>query len=60
MATTGWTEFVTALPLNHEYLLCHEQFGLGTAELAEIARAGPGRPSAASRPVPRCWLRSIC
>jgi len=26
--------------LNHEYLLCHDQFGLGTAELAEIARAG--------------------
>ena len=26
--------------LNAEYLLCHEQFGLGAADLAEIARTG--------------------
>ncbi|WP_189221853.1 adenosine deaminase [Saccharothrix coeruleofusca] len=26
--------------LNGEYLLCHEQFGLGRAELADLARAG--------------------
>lgn len=26
--------------LNAEYLLCHRQFGLGRAELAELARAG--------------------
>jgi len=26
--------------LNSEYLLCHEQFGLGRDELAELARAG--------------------
>jgi aminodeoxyfutalosine deaminase len=26
--------------LNNEYLLCHDQFGLGPAELAELARAG--------------------
>jgi aminodeoxyfutalosine deaminase len=26
--------------LNREYLLCHHQFGLGSAELTEIARAG--------------------
>ena len=26
--------------LNREYLLCHEQFGLGRGELADLARAG--------------------
>jgi aminodeoxyfutalosine deaminase len=26
--------------LNREYLLCHEHFGLGRAELAELSRAG--------------------
>jgi aminodeoxyfutalosine deaminase len=26
--------------LNGEYLLCHERFGLGLGDLAEIARAG--------------------
>jgi aminodeoxyfutalosine deaminase len=26
--------------LNREYLLCHEQFGLGRSELADLARAG--------------------
>jgi aminodeoxyfutalosine deaminase len=26
--------------LNDEYLLCHDQFGLGAGELAELARAG--------------------
>jgi aminodeoxyfutalosine deaminase len=26
--------------LNREYLLCHQRFGLGRAELAELARAG--------------------
>jgi aminodeoxyfutalosine deaminase len=26
--------------LNGEYLLCHEQFGMGPAELADLARAG--------------------
>ncbi|MFD1146286.1 adenosine deaminase [Saccharothrix hoggarensis] len=26
--------------LNREYLLCHEEFGLGRGELAELARAG--------------------
>jgi aminodeoxyfutalosine deaminase len=26
--------------LNREYLLCHDQFGLGPAELAEVARTG--------------------
>jgi aminodeoxyfutalosine deaminase len=26
--------------LNNEYLLCHDQFGLGPRDLAELARAG--------------------